>query len=74
MKKLKCPKCGSENLRFMVDVKMSFDIKHLFKLTKAALREKTTELQLTDWRNVDVLCFECCYTMKLEDANYENDK
>ena len=56
---MKCKKCKSENLSFHVKLFVSFNVKHLHKITKKAFKEKDTQLWSADWDKCKIICSDC---------------
>ncbi len=56
---MKCAKCKSENLTFMVPVYLEMPIKHYRRITKLTLREKSTKIMGANWENETIRCLDC---------------
>lgn len=65
--KIKCVKCGSENLKFSVNLSIYAPIKFIRKLSKRALRSKDIKLWGADWENLTIYCSACGHTNRTGD-------
>ena len=61
---MKCKKCQSENLTFMVPVFLEMPIKNYRRITKLNLREKTTRFMGAEWDKESIRCVDCGFTEK----------
>ncbi len=58
---MKCLKCGSKNIEVRVNVNLVIAPEDVFKLTKQAIRKKSTELWGVDWDKAQIICKDCFY-------------
>ena len=63
---MKCEKCQSENLIFMVPVFLEMPIKHYRRITKLTLREKSTKIMGANWDQETIRCLDCGFIEKVK--------
>lgn len=56
----KCPKCESENIRFMTSVILSAPIKYYHNMVKEAYTDKETVIWGVNWGHDIMLCCSAC--------------
>lgn len=66
---MKCPRCDSENMSFMVDIIVHAPIKYLHELSKTNLRKKDVEIIGADWDKATYVCLECYWDNNLDREN-----
>jgi hypothetical protein len=61
---LKCIKCGSENVKIMVDITISLHPKYIRRLTKKAFQSKDVRLCGANWGEATIMCADCNHCHK----------
>lgn len=69
---MKCPKCGSSNLDFMVDVCMVLPIEYDHRINKKAVWDKRTEFWGASWNRAAYFCKEekCGWSLPSPDPKW----
>lgn len=54
-----CPRCGSSDVSFSINLFIHAPMRYWYGLSKEALRDKEVSLQGADWSNARIWCNSC---------------
>ena len=67
---MNCPSCGSQEIRCMANMTVSFPLEYFYYgVSKKAIRKKEFKILGVDWADCDLTCSKCGYTVSPRDIN-----
>lgn len=57
--KVKCPYCGSNNLKLKVEASISIDPKDIYRVSNSTFKKESTEIENICWDKTQIICEDC---------------